>query len=282
MVPTDRYRCGDLRTVVYEGIDMPEFAGKTALVTGAGSGIGQASALAFAARGASVLVCDIDETGGATTVAQIVENGGRAAFQDVDVSDEAQVRDTVQRAVTEFGGLNFAHNNAGITGLPLRAGDTTLESWNQVMAVNLTGVFLCMKYEILHMEANGGGAIVNTSSIAGLGASPLTTAYTASKHGVVGLTKVAGYDYAGRGIRVNAICPGVTRTPMLEGWINGDPRIEAVMDASVPIGRMATAQEMAAATVWLCSDAASFVTGVALPVDGGQVALAGGGASDGD
>lgn len=259
---------------------MPNFQERVAIVTGAASGIGRASAQAFAKYGASVLVCDIDKDGGEETVDSITDAGGRAAFQHLDIVDEMQVQEAVRRAVEEFGRLDYAHNNAGVVGPALRIADAPLDSFRQVIDVNLIGTFLCMKYEILQMQQNGGGAIVNTSSISGLGASPLMAAYTASKHGVTGLTRVAGYDYAKRGIRVNALCPGVTRTPMMEGWIGGDPRIEAVMDASVPIGRMASPQEMAEAATWLCSDEASFVTGVALPVDGGLTALAGGGAAD--
>jgi NAD(P)-dependent dehydrogenase (short-subunit alcohol dehydrogenase family) len=260
---------------------MSQFDGKAAMVTGAASGIGRASALALAREGAWVLVCDVNADGGAETVRLIEEAGGEAMFRTVDVSQAAHVEQAVAEVVRTFGHLDLAHNNAGVVGLAKRVADTPLESWEEVVAVNLTGVFLCLKYEIAQMEAQGtGGAIVNTSSISGLGASPLMSAYTASKHGVTGLTRVAGYDYAKRGIRINAICPGVTHTPMMEQWIGGDPAIQAVMDASVPIGRMATPEEMAEAVVWLCSDKASFVTGLAMPVDGGLTALAGGGASD--
>jgi NAD(P)-dependent dehydrogenase (short-subunit alcohol dehydrogenase family) len=257
-----------------------EFEGKVALVTGAASGIGRASARAFARHGAAVLVCDVDEAGGHETVELISAAGGTGAFQLVDVSREADVIGAVDAAVQRYGQLDFAHNNAGVVGLQARIEETSLASWESVMDVNLTGVFLCLKYEIAHMASRGSGAIVNTASISGLGASPMMVAYTASKHGVVGLTRVVAYDYAARGIRINAICPGVTRTPMMEAWIGGDPAIEALMDASEPIGRMATADEMADATIWLCSERSSFVTGIALPVDGGLTALAGGGATD--
>jgi NAD(P)-dependent dehydrogenase (short-subunit alcohol dehydrogenase family) len=260
---------------------MSRFGGKTGIVTGAASGIGRASAQALAREGAWVLVCDIDAEGGAETVRLIEQEGGGARFRRLDVADETEVHGAIGEIVDEHGHLDLAHNNAGVVGPAKRVADTSREEWEQVMAVNLTGVFLCMKYEIAQMEAQGtGGAIVNTSSISGLGASPLMAAYTASKHGVTGLTRVAGYDYAKRGIRVNALCPGVTHTPMIDQWIDGDPVVQAVMDASVPIGRMATPEEMAEAVVWLCSDSASFVTGVALPVDGGLTSLAGGGASD--
>lgn len=257
-----------------------EFAGKVALVTGAASGIGRASALAFARAGASGLVCDVNESGGAESVALIEAEGGEAAFARVDVSREDDVQRMVATAVERFGQLDFAHNNAGVVGLQSRIEGTSLEAWQQVIDVNLTGVFLCLKHEIEHMAPRGSGAIVNTASISGLGASPMMVAYTASKHGVVGLTRVVAYDYAARGIRVNAVCPGVTRTPMMEDWIGGDPVIQGVMDRSQPIGRMAAPSEMGDAVVWLCSERASFVTGIALPVDGGITALAGGGAAE--
>ena len=257
-----------------------EFAGKAALVTGAASGIGRASAQAFAREGAAVLVCDVDEQGGRETVELIVAAGGTAAFERVDVSKEADVERMVGTAVDLFGQLDFAHNNAGVVGLQSRIEGTPLDAWQNVIDVNLTGVFLCLKHELEHMAARGSGAIVNTASISGLGASPMMVAYTASKHGVVGLTRVVAYDYAKRGIRVNAICPGVTRTPMMMNWIDGNSVVEAVMDASSPLGRMATPEEMAEATVWLCSERASYVNGVMLPVDGGLTALAGGGAAE--
>jgi NAD(P)-dependent dehydrogenase (short-subunit alcohol dehydrogenase family) len=256
------------------------FDGKVALVTGAASGIGRASAESFAEKGAKVLVCDVNEEGGAETVSLIEDAGGAAAFHRLDVSDADAVEGAVAAAVEKLGGLDFAHNNAGVVGLAKRIADTPLDSWDEVLGVNLTGVFLCMRAEIRHMLENGGGAIVNTCSISGLGASPMMTAYVASKHGVVGLTRIAAYDYAKKGIRVNAICPGVTRTPMMDGWIDGDPLIEKVMDESVPIGRMATPREQGDAAVWLCSDEASFISGVMLPVDGALTAHSGGGAED--
>lgn len=257
-----------------------DFEGKVALVTGAASGIGRSSAEIFARRGAAVLVCDVNDEGGEETVSLIKDAGGEAAYRHLDVSDAGQVEAAVKAAVDTFGGLHCAHNNAGVVGLPLRIDRYPLESWDQVIAVNLSGVFYCMKYELAHMVANGGGAICNTSSISGLGASPLMSAYVASKHGVTGLTRMGGFDYAKKGVRVNAICPGVTATPMITEWINDDPLIQKVMDESNPIGRMATPEEQAEAAVWLCSDSASFVTGVALPVDGALTAHAGGGAED--
>ena len=257
-----------------------EFAGKVALVTGAGSGIGRASARAFARAGAAVVVADVDEAGGRETVVLIQQAGGQARFERADVSREEDVLRAVAAAVEGYGRLDFAHNNAGVVGEQARIEGSSLEGWQRVMDVNLTGVFLCLKHEVAHMAARGSGAIVNTASISGMGASPMMVAYSASKHGVIGLTRVVAYDYAKRGIRVNALCPGVTRTPMMEDWIGGSAAIEAVMDASSPIGRMATPEEMADAAVWLCSDRASYVTGIVLPVDGGITALAGGGAAE--
>jgi NAD(P)-dependent dehydrogenase (short-subunit alcohol dehydrogenase family) len=257
-----------------------DFDGKVALVTGAASGIGRASAEIFGRRGAAVVVCDVNDEGGEETVSLIKEAGGEAAYRHLDVGDAAEVEAAVKFAVDTFGGLHCAHNNAGVVGLPLRIDKTPLDSWDEVMRVNLSGVFYCMKYELAHMVDNGGGAIVNTASISGMGASPLMSAYVASKHGVTGLTRMGGYDYAKKNIRVNAICPGVTATPMMMGWIDGDPKIQEVMDNSVPIGRMATPEEQAYAAVWLCSDEASFVSGVLLPVDGALTAHSGGGAED--
>jgi NAD(P)-dependent dehydrogenase (short-subunit alcohol dehydrogenase family) len=253
------------------------FEGKTAMVTGAASGIGRASAASFARLGANVLVCDIDQAGGEETVALIRGHGGSAAFQSLDVRREEDVKRAVTRAVDHFGGLHMAHNNAGIAVEPAHVNETSSETWRRVIDINLTGVFLCMKYQIDHMLTDGGGAIVNTSSLSGLGGSPLSAAYTASKHGVVGLTKTAGFDLASRGIRVNAVCPGATLTPMMDKWIGGDPDKQAAMDRLQPMRRMASPQEVAEVVTWLCSDSASYVTGVALPVDGGLAALAGGG-----
>src|SRR4051794_8156988 len=249
------------------------YDGKVALVTGAGSGIGRASATAFAAAGASVAVIDRDEEAGRETVATIeAQNPGAAQFFRCDVADEDDVAATVAAVVDAFGRLDAAHNNAGIS--PMTGGivECEREVWDRILAVNLTGVWLGMKYEIPAMLATGGGAIVNTSSGAGLVGVAGLPAYVASKHGVVGLTKSAAIEYATRGVRVNAVCPGSTRTPMLEAFMGGDPGMEKMMIAGAPQHRLASADEIAAAVVWLCSDAASFVTGVALPVDGGSVA----------
>ena len=246
--------------------------GKVALVTGAGSGIGRASAVAFARRGASVAVADLNHNGADETCALVESAGGRALTIEVDVTFASAVDAMVARVVDVFGQLDFAHNNAGVTGPYAPLADYSEEDWNRVIAVNLTSVFLCMRREVPAMLANGGGAIVNTSSGAGLVGFAGLPAYVASKHGVVGLTKSAAIEYARSGIRVNAVCPGSTRTPMLETFMGDDPTMEKLLAAGAPQRRLADADEIAAAVVWLCSDAASFVTGVALPVDGGSVA----------
>src|SRR4051794_18738630 len=243
-----------------------------ALVTGGGSGIGRASAMAFAARGDSVVVADIDAAAAGETVTLIEKDGGSALAIEVDVTVATDVAAMVATAVEHYGRLDYAHNNAGITGAYSSLADYDEADWNRVIAVNLTSVFLCMKHEVPAMLANGGGAIVNTSSGAGLVGFAGLPAYVASKHGVVGLTKSAAIEYARSGIRVNAVCPGSTRTPMLETFMGGDPAMEKMMAAGAPQHRLASPDEIAAAVVWLCSDAASFVTGVALPVDGGSVA----------
>lgn len=252
----------------------PLLGGKVALVTGAGSGIGRASALAFAREGARVAVCDLDAGGGEETVTLIEAGGGEAVFVPVDVSDAAEVEAMVARTVHAFGRLDCAHNNAGVSVTGGLVGDLPEELWRRTLEVNLTGVFLCMQHEIRQMLAQGsGGAIVNTSSAAGLIASPGLAAYVASKHGVIGVTKAAAVEYAGQGIRVNAVCPGGTRTPPLQAFLEGNPGIEKMLVAGAPAGRLAEPPEIAEAVVWLCSDAASFVIGHAMVVDGGAVAV---------
>lgn len=246
-----------------------QLQGRVALVTGGSSGIGRASALAFAREGARVVVSDVAVDGGEETVRLIKAAGGDASFVAADVSKAADAEQLIQRTVEIYGRLDCAHNNAGISrGAPLH--ETPEEVWNAVLAVNLTGVWLCMKYEIAQMLGQGGGAIVNTSSTAGL-VGRYTAAYTTSKFGVVGLTKSAAMEYATRGIRINAVCPGWIDTPMThEGMLDPERLVRRI--AEEPIGRIGTAEEVAKAVVWLCSDAASFVLGVALPVDGGLVA----------
>jgi NAD(P)-dependent dehydrogenase (short-subunit alcohol dehydrogenase family) len=251
--------------------------GKVALVTGGASGIGRATALTFAREGAKLVIADMNADGGQQTVHMITENGGEATFIRVDVSNVAEVEAMISKAVETYGRLDCAHNNAGISGTGIggeRRAPTAeypAERWHQVIAINLTSVWLCMKYELAQMLTQGGGAIVNTASVAGLVGLPGNCAYVASKHGVVGLTKTAALEYARQGIRVNCVCPGYIQTPMTAQGMS-DPDRLALMLASEPIGRVGTPEEIAEAVVWLCSDAASFVTGHTMTVDGGYVA----------
>lgn len=252
---------------------MGDFDGKVALVTGAGSGLGQAAARILASRGARLLVTDVNDDGGAETVSQCKEAGAEAVYLHTDVTREDEVAAAVACAVDTWGRLDAAVNNAGTTGPTKPVADYTLEEWNAVVALNLTSVFLCLKHEIPQMVQQGGGAIVNTSSGAGLVGFAGLPAYVATKHGVLGLTKAAALEYVKAGVRVNAVCPGSTRTPMLEGWMGGNPDIERAMEQSAPIGRLARPDEIAEAMVWLLSDAASFVVGHAFAVDGGAVVM---------
>jgi NAD(P)-dependent dehydrogenase (short-subunit alcohol dehydrogenase family) len=251
---------------------MGDMQGKVAIVTGGSTGIGRASALAFARRGASVVIADVNDEAAEEAVELVKAEGADARYVRTDVTDSAQVAAMVEQTVGAFGRLDYAHNNAGMSGMSAGVVDCTEEQWNHTIALNLTGVFLSMKHEIPKMLVAGGGAIVNTSSGAGLVGFAALPAYVASKHGVIGLTKSAALELVRAGIRVNAICPGTTRTPMIENYIGGDPQMEKLMTMASPLGRMAKPEEMAEAAVWLCSDAASFVNGVALPVDAGAVA----------
>ncbi len=246
--------------------------GKIALVTGAGSGIGRATALVFAREGAKVVVADVVVDGGEETVRQIKAAGGEAIFVKADMAKAAEVEAMVQKAVATYGRLDCAHNNAGIEGATGRTADYHEEDWNRVIGINLTGVWLCMKHEIAQMLKQGGGAIVNTASDAGLLGVPQMPAYVASKHGVVGLTKTAALEYAKSGIRVNAVCPGVIKTPMVERITSQRAGRAERMAAAEPVGRMGKPEEIAEAVVWLCSEAASFVTGFPMSVDGGIAA----------
>ena len=249
-----------------------ELEGKIALVTGAGSGIGRESALAFGASGAQVMVSDVVVEGGEETVARIKAAGGEATFMRADVSQRADVEALIRQTVETYGRVDCAHNNAGIEGDMAPTADCTEANWDRTIAINLKGVWLCMKYEIPQMLEQGGGVIVNTSSVAGLVGFLNLPAYAATKHGVAGLTRTAALEYAQQGIRVNAVCPGVIHTPMIDRIVGGDAEAEAQFTALEPVGRMGSPAEVAQAVVWLCSDAASFVTGVAMPVDGGFVA----------
>ncbi|WP_150291535.1 glucose 1-dehydrogenase [Sphingobium estronivorans] len=244
--------------------------GKVALVTGAGGGIGRAAALAFARSGAAVLVSDVNETGGAETVALIEAQGGKAAWQQCDVSDGAQVKAMVAAAVTHFGRLDYAFNNAGINNLGRDEYED--EVWAKAIGINLSGVMFCMREEAEVMLKQGGGAIVNTASINGLVGNPSQPGYTASKHGVVGLTRHGALRWAKAGIRVNAVCPGVIETAMTAA-VTADPKLRTVVENMTPMGRMGKAEEIAEAVVWLCSDAASFVTGHPMVVDGAATAF---------
>jgi len=247
---------------------------KIVIVTGGSQGIGRAAALAFALEGAKVVVADVLVEGGEETVKMISDAGGEATFVKTDVSREDQVKAMVNKTIEVYGQLDCAFNNAGVESenalTPLI--DCSVDDFDRLISINLRGVFMCLKYEIPEMLKSGGGAIVNTSSVAGLVGFQLSAPYVASKHGVVGLTKAAALDYATSNIRVNALCPGVTNTPMVDDLIGGDPEMEALIVGVHPMGRIASPEEMAQTAVWLCSDEASFVTGVALAVDGGLVA----------
>jgi len=256
----------------HEGGKMNGLVGKIALVTGGSSGIGRSAALAFAREGAKVTIGDVQVEAGQETVQMIREVGGQAVFVQADVSKASDVEALINKTVEVYGRLDCAYNNAGVEAKYGFTVKSTEEDWDRVLGINLKGVWLCMKYEISQMLEQGGGAIVNTASIAGLVGMPGTSAYVASKHGVVGLTKTAALEYAKAGIRINAVCPGTTRTPLAERFIAGDPRAEEQMNAMQPVGRMGRPEEIAEAVVWLCSDAASFVTGHAMVVDGGFVA----------
>jgi NAD(P)-dependent dehydrogenase (short-subunit alcohol dehydrogenase family) len=250
---------------------MGQFDGKVALVTGGASGIGRATCLLFAGRGARVAVADIDRTGGAETVALIRDRGGQAEFFEVDVTHEDGVREMISAVVDRFDGLHCAYTTAGVEGQRVRLHETGTDHWRKVMSINVDGIFYCMKYELAHMVEHGGGAIVNASSTFGL-AGGAGGPYPASKHAVVGLTKSVALDYATDGIRVNSIHPGAIETPMIER-LRADPILGEALATMHPMGRMGEPDEIAEAVVWLCSDAASFVTGHTMVVDGGNLAV---------
>lgn len=242
-----------------------------AIVTGASSGIGHAAARRFAAEGASVVVADVDADGGADTVETIRDAGGEATFVETDVSDRDDVDAMVEAAVDGYGGLDFAFNNAGIEGRNDSLVDQSDDDWERVIDINLKGVFLGLRAEIPAMLDDGGGAIVNTSSIAGVVGFEGVSPYVASKHGVIGLTKAAALEYGRDGIRVNAISPGVIRTPMIERSSATDPEMVEGVSEATPMGRIGDPEEIGDAAVWLCADDASFVTGETLVIDGGYV-----------
>jgi NAD(P)-dependent dehydrogenase (short-subunit alcohol dehydrogenase family) len=244
---------------------------KVALVTGGSAGIGRATALAFARAGARVVVSDVADAGGEETVRLIRDAGGEAVFLHADVSKAHEVEAMIGRTLEVFERLDYAFNNAGIEGEPAPTTECTEDNWDRVLDINLKGVWFCMKHEIPVMMRQGGGAIVNCSSVAGLIGTVGFPAYTASKHGLIGLTKTAALEYAAKGIRVNAVCPAAIDTEMIARVTHGDAEAEAQLTAIHPVGRMGRAEEVADAVLWLCSDGASFVTGHALAVDGGMV-----------
>jgi NAD(P)-dependent dehydrogenase (short-subunit alcohol dehydrogenase family) len=250
----------------------PQFTGKVALVTGAGSGIGRASAIAFGRLGAKVVVADVAVEAAEETAALVRAENTDALVVRADVGQRDQVEELFRTAVDLYGRIDFAHNNAGISGSQALMADYSEEVWDRVIAINLKGVWLCMKYELQQMLKQGGGAIVNTSSVAGLKGSQGVSAYVASKHGIVGLTKAAALEYARSSIRVNAVAPGTIHTKMIDRFTGGDERILQQFAEGEPVGRLGTPEEVAQAVTWLCSDGASFITGAVLSVDGGRLA----------
>lgn len=251
---------------------MKGLEGKVALITGGSSGIGRCAALLFAREGAKVVIGDVGVEEGEETVKIIEEAGGDATFVRTDVSQADQAKELIDRTISSYDQLHYAFNNAGVEQVLSTLPDCTEEEWNRVIDINLKGIWLCMKYEIPVMLKQGAGVIVNTSSVGGLTGGEFNAAYIAAKHGVVGLTKSAALEYSMAGIRVNAVCPGMTRTPLVDALTGGNPEIKNLIIGRHPIGRMAEPMEIAEAAVWLCSDEASFITGHALSVDGGWVA----------
>lgn len=250
-----------------------DFSGKVALVTGGAGGIGRAAALAFGQAGASVVVVDLAQEGGQQTADLIREAGGTALFVKANVAVASEVEAMVAAAVTAYGRIDCAFNNAGIEEEHLPLGQSEEAVFDRIMAVNVKGVWLCMKYQIQQMLKQGGGAIVNTASVAGLIGAPTQPIYAASKHAVVGLTKTAAVEYGRKGIRVNSVCPGVINTLMLTRALEREPEREKRMQKLHALGRFGEVNEVANAALWLCSDQASFVTGHQLAVDGGLTAM---------
>ncbi len=249
-----------------------KFTGKVAVVTGGSFGIGRATAVAFARHGAKVVVADWIEDKEQETIKLIKAAGSEALFIQCDVSKEADVKIMIDKIIEQFGRLDYAFNNAGIEGATSATRDCTEENWDKTININLKGIWLCMKHELPFMLLQGKGAIVNCASVAGLIGLPGLPAYVASKHGVVGLTKTTALENAKTGIRVNAVCPGVIKTPMVDRVTGKDKEVEKQYINMEPVGRMGEPEEVAEAVIWLCSDEASFVTGHAMPVDGGWIA----------
>jgi NAD(P)-dependent dehydrogenase (short-subunit alcohol dehydrogenase family) len=248
------------------------FSGKIVFITGASSGIGRATALAFAREDAGVVVADVDIEGGRETARLVEAAGARARFVPCDVSSDRDVRAALDQTIETFGRLDCAFNNAGIEGQQGSTADCSEQNWDRVLAIDLKGVWLCMKHEIPLLRTQGQGAIVNCSSIAGLVGFPGIPAYVAAKHGIIGLTRAAALELARSNIRVNAVCPGVIQTPMIDRFAHGEAQLQQQLIAGEPVGRLGRPEEVAEAVVWLCSDAASFVTGQPIAIDGGWVA----------
>jgi NAD(P)-dependent dehydrogenase (short-subunit alcohol dehydrogenase family) len=256
------------KTIVMEN----QFKNQVALVTGGSFGIGRATALAFAKNGAKVIFADNVEDKEQETLKQIKEAGGEASFVLCDVSKNSEVENLIKKTIEKYGRLDFAYNNAGIEGASAMTHECTEENWDKTLGINLKGVWLCMKHELNYFLGQKKGVIVNCASIAGLVGFAGLPAYVASKHAIVGLTKTAALENARNNIRINAVCPGVIKTPMLDRLAGGNTAVQEQFANSEPIGRLGTPEEIADAVIWLCSSASSFVTGHALPVDGGWVA----------
>ncbi len=245
------------------------FENKVAVITGGSFGIGRATAIAFAKRGAKVVVADWIEDDQHETLNEIKDAGSEGIFIKCNVSQNDEVKNMIKKTIDKFGRIDFAFNNAGIEGDTANTHECTEENWDKTIGINLKGVWLCMKNEIPEMLKNNKGAIVNCASVAGLDGFAGLPAYVATKHGIVGLTKTAALEYAKQGLRVNAVCPGVIHTSMIDRITGKNKEVEKQFTSMEPIGRMGTPEEVAEAVVWLCSDAASFVTGIPMPVDGG-------------
>jgi len=255
------------------GNSLNNFADKVVLITGAGNGIGRATALAFAQQGASVVVADINRADGEETAAMITQAGGIATFMLCDVTKDQDVQSMVDGTVETYGKLDIAFNNAGIEIEQSKLADGDEATYDKIMDVNVKGVWRCMKYQIPALLKQSTSAIVNTASIAGLGAAPKMSIYSASKHAVIGLTKSAAVEYGKKGLRVNAICPAVIDTEMFRRATQNDPQKEQYVKSLHPVGRIGQPDEVAAAVLYLCSDLAGFTTGVALPIDGGATSI---------